>query len=129
MAQFGSVSVWGTGGRWFKSSRPDHFIMKKKFRIFYSTCSNSKDAKIIANYLLKNRKALCVNLINSVDSFYLENKKVKNQKEVSILIKTCCTKSQMEKNIKKIHKYQTPIVVELKTALPNKDYLEWFFKN
>jgi uncharacterized protein involved in tolerance to divalent cations len=35
----------------------------------------------------------------------------------------------MEKNIKKIHKYQTPIVVELKTALPNKDYLEWFFKN
>ena len=103
--------------------------MKKKFRIFYSTCSNSKDAKIIANYLLKNRKALCINLINNVDSFYLENKKVKNQKEVSILIKTCCTKNQMEKNIKKIHKYQTPIVVELKTALPNKDYLEWFFKN
>ena len=101
--------------------------MKKKFRIFYSTCSNSKDAKIIANYLLKNRKALCVNLINNVDSFISRIKKLKI-KEVSILIKTCCTKSQMEKNIKKIHKYQTPIVVELKTALPIKIISKWFLK-
>ena len=26
MAQFGSAPVLGTGGRWFESSRPDHFI-------------------------------------------------------------------------------------------------------
>ena len=26
VAQLGSVPVWGTGGRRFKSSRPDHFF-------------------------------------------------------------------------------------------------------
>ena len=26
VAQLGSASVWGAGGRWFKSSRPDQYI-------------------------------------------------------------------------------------------------------
>jgi periplasmic divalent cation tolerance protein len=128
VAQFGSVSVWGTEGRWFKSSRPDHNFMKKKFRIFYSTCANIKDGKMIAKFLLKNNMALCVNLIKNIDSFYLEKNKIQSETEVAILIKTCCTKNQIEKFIKKIHKYDVPLIVELKTGLPNKDYLDWFFK-
>ena len=103
--------------------------MKKKFRIFYSTCGNLKDAKAIVHYLLKNNKALCVNLIRNIDSFYLENKKIQNQKEVVLIIKTCCTSIQIQRSLKKIHRYDTPIIVELKTGLPNKDYLKWFFEN
>ena len=44
VAQPGSASVWGTGGRWFKSSRPDH-TMKKRFKVYYSTTSNLKEGK------------------------------------------------------------------------------------
>ena len=120
-----------SGGREVAGSNPvaPTIIMKKKFRIFYSTCGNSKDAKAIANYLLKNNKALCVNLIRNIDSFYLENKKIQNQKEVVLIIKTCCTSIQIQRSLKKIHRYDTPIIVELKTGLPNKDYLKWFFEN
>ena len=103
--------------------------MKKKLRIFYTTCANSEDAKEIANFLLKDNKALCVNLIKNIDSFYLENNKIKNEKEVAVLIKTCSTKKQIEKDIKKNHKYDVPLIIELKTGLPNKDYLTWFFKS
>ena len=78
---------------------------------------------------LKNNKALCVNLIRNIDSFYLENKKIQNQKEVVLIIKTCCTSIQIQRSLKKIHRYDTPIIVELKTGLPNKDYLKWFFAN
>ena len=73
--------------------------MNKKFRIFYSTCGNTNDAKAIANYLLKNNKALCVNLIKNIDSFYLENKKIQNQKEVVVIIKTCCTSIQIQREV------------------------------
>ena len=98
----------------------------KKFKIFYSTCANSEDAKIIATFLLENKNAICVNLINNIDSYYLDKKKIINQKEVAIFIKTFCTKSEIEKELKIIHKYDTPIIVELKTGSPNKDYFEWF---
>ena len=79
--------------------------------------------------MLKNNKALCVNLIRNIDSFYLENKKIQNQKEVILIIKTCSTSIQIQRSLKKIHRYDTPIIVELKTGLPNKDYLKWFFEN
>ena len=103
--------------------------MNKKFRIFYSTCGSTKDAKDIVNFLLENNKALCVNVIKNIDSFYLDKKKVQNQKEVIVIIKTCCTRSQIEKSLKKIHQYDTPLIVELKSGLPNKDYLQWFFSD
>ena len=126
VAQLGSVSVWGTGGRWFKSSRPDHKFMEKKFRIFYTTADSKIDAQEIANYLLKNLKAFCVNIFDNVNSFYLENKKIKNHKEVVLFIKTFQKHNEIEKSIKEIHKYDTPIIVELKTDKPNQDYLNWF---
>ena len=75
--------------------------MKKKLKIFYTTCANIQDAKKIANFLLKDNDALCVNLIKNIDSFYLENNKIQNEKEVAILIKTCDTKNQIEKKLKK----------------------------
>ena len=40
VAQSGSVSEWGSEGRWFKSTRPDHFsqfIFLLQYREFYST--------------------------------------------------------------------------------------------
>ena len=70
---------------------------------------------------------MCVNLIKNIDSFYLENNKIQNEKEVAILIKTYCTKKSNRKKYKKIHKYDVPLIVELKTGFPNADYLEWFF--
>ena len=100
--------------------------MRKKFKIFYSTCANIRDGKIIAKFLLENKKALCVNLIKNINSFYLDNEKIQNQKEVAILIKTFCTRTEIEKTIRSVHNYDTPIIVQFKTGLPNEDYVEWF---
>ena len=81
-------------GRWFKSSRPTIKYKKIKFLYYFA---NIQDAKKIANFLLKDNDALCVNLIKNIDSFYLENNKIQNEKEVAILIKTCDTKSDRKK--------------------------------
>jgi len=34
--------------------------------------------------------------------------------------------NEIERFIKEIHKYDTPIIVEIKTGEPNQDYLDWF---
>ena len=125
VAQPGSASVWGTGGRWFKSSRPDH-IMKKKFKIFYSTTSNLREGKKIALKLLNQKKAICVNIVKDVNSFYLDEKKIVNQTEVILIIKTFHTKKELEVFFEKEHNYSTPLIVEIKTGTPNEKYLDWF---
>jgi len=100
--------------------------MEKKFRIFYTTSQNIIDAEEIANHLLKSSKAICVNIFENVKSFYLEDKKIKSQKEAVLFIKTLKKKNEIERFIKEIHKYDTPIIVEIKTGEPNQDYLNWF---
>ena len=100
--------------------------MEKKFRIFYTTSHNIIDAEEIANHLLKSSKAVCVNIFENVKSFYLEDKKIKSQKEAVLFIKTLKKKNEIEEFIKEIHKYDTPIIVEIKTGEPNQDYLNWF---
>ena len=125
VAQPGSASVWGTGGRWFKSSRPDH-TMKKRFKVYYSTTSNLKEGKKIALKLLNQKKAICVNIVKDVNSFYLDEKKTVNQTEVILIIKTFHTQKKLEVFFKKEHNYSTPLIVEIKTGTPNKKYLDWF---
>ena len=100
--------------------------MEKKFRIFYTTSQNIIDAEEIANHLLKSSKAICVNIFENVKSLYLEDKKIKSQKEAVLFIKTLKKKNEIEGFIKEIHKYDTPIIVEIKTGEPNQDYLNWF---
>ena len=100
--------------------------MEKKFRIFYTTSHNIIDAEEIANHLLKSSKAICVNIFENVKSFYLEDKKIKSQREAVLFIKTLKKKKEIQRFIKEIHKYDTPIIVEIKTGEPNQDYLDWF---
>src|SRR6187549_3766142 len=41
VAQPGSASHWGCGGRWFESSRPDHSVQWKVFKSNMSSASYS----------------------------------------------------------------------------------------
>ena len=75
--------------------------MEKKFRIFYTTSHNIIDAEEIANHLLKCSKAICVNIFENVKSFYLEDKKIKSQKEAVLFIKTLKKKKMKLKDLSK----------------------------
>ncbi len=75
--------------------------MEKKFRIFYTTSHNIIDAEEIANHLLKSSKAICVNIFENVKSFYLEDKKIKSQKEAVLFIKTLKKKMKLKDLSKK----------------------------
>ena len=46
-----------------------------------------------------------------------------------MIIKTKLKKNEIERYIKIIHNYEIPLIVEIKSGLPNLDYANWFTKN
>ena len=98
-------------------------------KIYYTTTSDLKNAKKISKRFLTDKKAVCINLIRNVNSFYLESGSINAANEIIMIIKTKLNKSEIEKYINKIHNYKIPLVVEIKSGLPNLFYAEWFAKN
>ena len=98
-------------------------------KIYYTTTSDLNNAKKISKRFLMDKKAVCINLIKDVNSFYLESGSINVANEIIMIIKTKLNKSEIERYINKIHNYKIPLVVEIKSGLPNLFYAEWFAKN
>ena len=98
-------------------------------KIYYTTTSDLNNAKKISKRFLMDKKAVCINLIKDVNSFYLECGSINVANEIIMIIKTKLNKSEVERYINKIHNYKIPLVVEIKSGLPNLVYAEWFAKN
>ena len=98
-------------------------------KIYYTTTSDLNNAKKISKRFLMDKKAVCINLIKNVNSFYLESGSINVANEIIMIIKTKLNKSEVEKYINKIHNYKIPLVVEIKSGLPNLVYADWFAKN
>ena len=88
-----------------------------------------KSAKKISKTLLKKRKAICINIINDIRSFYLEDNKIKSTNEVALLIKTISDPKSVISFIKIIHDYDVPFITVLDSNNTNKEYLNWTKKN
>ena len=93
--------------------------------MFYTTIGNIRDARSFSKILLKNRLAKCINIIKELESFYLEDKKIKKSKEYGIIIKTTYSKKDIEKVLIKNHNYEIPFLGEIKLTQVNKNYIVW----
>jgi len=98
-------------------------------KIYYTTTSDLNIAKSISKRILSDRKAVCINLIKDVNSFYIDSGSINITNEVIMIIKTKLKKSEIEGYINKIHNYKIPLIVEIKSGLPNIGYADWFAKN
>ena len=98
-------------------------------KMYYTTTSDLNNAERISKIFLNDKKAVCINLIKNVNSFYLDDSSINFANEIIMIIKTKLKKSEIERYIKKIHNYEIPLIVEIKLGLPNSDYANWFAKN
>jgi len=96
------------------------------YQLIIVTCPDKKEAKKIANHLLKERLAACVNIVSGVESLFWWNNKIDKAKEVMMLIKTKRTKfCRLVKEIKKLHSYNVAEIIAFRILEGEKRYLDW----
>lgn len=95
-----------------------------------TTCPGSISAKKIANDLVTEKLAACVNIIPEVQSFFSWVGKVDMANEYMLIIKTTSGNfAALEKYIKKTHPYELPEIIAVPIEAGLTAYLEWISKN
>jgi len=95
----------------------------------YITTKNIREARKIANILVKEKLAACVNIIPSINSVYRWKGKIVKEKESALIAKT--RKSNVKEiiaRVKNVHSYSVPCIVAVPILDGNKDYLKWIKK-
>lgn len=91
------------------------------------TCGKRSEAEKIARAVVEKRLAACGNIVGAtVTSIYRWKGKVERAKEVLLILKTTRAKfAALEKEIRRIHSYETPEIIATEVAAGSKKYLEW----
>ena len=90
------------------------------------TCSEKREALRIANALVEERLAACVNVLPEVASIYRWEGKVETANEVLLLIKTTPEGfPRLQDRIRELHSYDTPEIIALPIASGLEKYLDW----
>ncbi|HEX2306571.1 MAG TPA: divalent-cation tolerance protein CutA [Nitrososphaeraceae archaeon] len=94
-----------------------------KGSIIISTFQSRGSANKIAKDMISRKLCACVNIFK-VDSFYYWNNKIRYDNEYLCFFKTISS-AKLKKELKKIHPYEIPEIVEIKMDNIDKEYLEW----
>ena len=93
------------------------------------TASNIEEANKIAEVLLNQRKAACVNIVPGVSSLFWWQDKLDSAQESLLIVKTKASLlPEIISLVKGIHSYDVPEIIALPIVGGNQDYLEWIDK-
>jgi periplasmic divalent cation tolerance protein len=94
--------------------------------IALSTCPDADTAKRIAETLVTERLAACVNRLANVQSTYIWDGCLQDDAEVLLIIKTTeALLSKAEARVKALHPYELPEWLVLGRIGGSRGYLEW----
>ncbi len=98
--------------------------------LLFSTASNLQEAKKIAQLLVKQKLAACVNIVPGLTSYFRWQGKLDQAKKYLLIIKT--QKRQLksvEAAIRKAHSYSVPEMIGFPITWGSKSYLDWLNKS
>lgn len=94
--------------------------------IAYVTTPNEASAKKIANGIISNKLAACVNIIPNLVSIYEWEGRVNEDNELLLMIKTTTDKiDELSKFVRENHPYSVAEVISVKIENGNPPYLDW----
>lgn len=97
--------------------------------VVFITTAGAEEAQRIADMLLNERKAACINIVPKVSSRFWWQGKLESAEEVLLIVKTRASLLDEVVNlVKKHHSYDVPEVVALPIIGGNENYLEWLGK-
>ena len=96
------------------------------YYIFLVTVPNLEEGKKIANILVENKLAACVNIIHNILSIYRWKGEIEEGNEFLLLIKTIEENNELIiQKINELHSYETPECVGFKIEIGSEKYLNW----
>ncbi len=94
--------------------------------LILSTASSEKEAMTIAQALIDQELAACVNVVPAIRSLYRWKGKIWNEVENMMFIKTTAGQfEEVKKTIKELHSYELPEVLLIKIDDGEKNVLNW----
>ncbi|MDJ0658673.1 MAG: divalent-cation tolerance protein CutA [Crocosphaera sp.] len=100
--------------------------MSSSFIVVITTTPKKETAEQIAKTLLAKKLAGCVQIIESVRSYYYWENELCKDEECICLIKSHQNNYQtLEKTIQEIHPYEVPEIITLPISEGSQDYLSW----
>ena len=97
--------------------------------IVKTTCASKEEAKYIANILVKERLAACVQL-NEIESIYFWKDEICSDNETLLSIKTKKELfSKVQSRILELHSYDLPQIIEIEISNVSEDYLNFIKEN
>ena len=96
------------------------------FAFIITTVSTEKEGRMIANELVKNKLAACVNIVPKVYSVYEWDNAIQNETEVMLMIKTTKAREKdVYQTVQSLHSYDTPELITLPIENGSDTYLRW----
>lgn len=83
-------------------------------------------ATVLANAIIEQRAAACVNILSACTSVYRWQEKVETSTEIPVLIKTTqAAYAQIETLIRATHPYELPEIIAVPVSEVSPEYLSW----
>lgn len=94
--------------------------------VIFCTCPDAEIAERIAQHLVSEHLAACVNILPGVRSVYLWQGQVESAQEQLLMIKSAKpVYPAIESAIKALHPYEVPEIISLPIEQGSDDYLQW----
>jgi periplasmic divalent cation tolerance protein len=94
--------------------------------IVFVTCESTEQAERIAEALVTDKLAACVNVVPGVKSCYVWEGKLTWSNEVLLLVKTTRGRfDQLQDRVKAMHSYSVPEIVGVTIEDASDKYIEW----
>jgi periplasmic divalent cation tolerance protein len=90
------------------------------------TAPSSEEAERIAEILVSEKLAACVQILPRMQSVYIWKDEVQREFEVLILAKTTRNNfAELERRVRATHSYETPEIIALPIVMGSESYLGW----
>ena len=100
--------------------------MPDELQIVLCTTPDRDTAELIANTLVADRLAACVNILPDVTSVYRWEDSVEHSDELLLVIKTSRSVwPVLEAQIQALHPYELPEIVSVPIRTGEAEYLQW----
>lgn len=100
--------------------------MSEAIAVVLVTVPDADTAKRLSTALVEQRLAACVNIIPQISSVYRWNGAVTEEAESLLVLKTRASLiAELQKEIIRLHPYDTPEVVALTPSAVAEKYLRW----